>query len=228
VPKSASYTPPGINRNFGSELAQGEILLHLDADMELGSTDFLFKLAALFDAEHQAVIIEEHDIAYGFWSTCKAVERTCYRGTSMESARAVTRSLFQAIGGYSERIASGEDFFIASQYGTRTKVVRAPSIALRHNLGHSTLRSLLKKKFSYGRSSKPYLQSAKAAGSMSGVSLVLRSVNAYIRNWKLLKSQPFAYLAVFPLRAMELVAMLLGMWLAPTEPAPRPSVPSQK
>jgi GT2 family glycosyltransferase len=228
VSRPIAYSPPGKSRNLGAQLIQGEILLHLDADMELETTDFLSKLARLFDAEHEAVIIEEHDIGYGFWSQCKALERRCYRGTAMESARAVTRNLFEAVGGYSEAIASGEDFFITSLYRARTEVIRTDSIALRHNLGHSTLRNLLQKKYSYGRSSKPYLQSARSAGTSSAASLVQHSIQAYLRNWALIKSQPVAYLAIFPLRAMEFVAILLGMWLAPTDRASNPPVQSQK
>jgi len=228
VPRPVAYTPPGKSRNLAAQLIPCEILLHLDADMELASPDFLSTLAGLFDAEHEAVIIQELDTGYGFWSSCKALERTCYRGTSMESARAVTRNLFEAVGGYSMRIASGEDFFTTSLYRRKTQVRRTDSIILRHNLGHSTLRNLLRKKFMYGTSSKSYLRSARVAGSASGASLVQNSLRAYLRNWRLIKSQPSTYLAIFPLRVMEFIAVLLGMWLAPSHEATKATVPMRR
>src|SRR5713226_422324 len=106
------YSPPGRSRNLGAGSVQCRVLLHLDADMELETPDFLSNLEALIDHQHQAAIIHEHDVASGFWATCKAVERSCYFDTDMEAARAVTSELFSRVGGYDESISSGEDFFI--------------------------------------------------------------------------------------------------------------------
>jgi glycosyltransferase involved in cell wall biosynthesis len=213
IPKPSFYSPPARSRNLGAETIEGKILLHLDADMELESQDFLKKLETLVDSGHQAVVINEIDVASGFWARCKALERRCYRGTEVEAARAVTRELFARVGGYDENISSGEDFFITQLYRRETHVATDQSLSLRHHLGSYSLAFLLKRKFAYGRTSKTYLLRARSIGARSAGSIVGSSLRAYLRNWRLLGEQPLYYLCIFPLRAMEFLAVQAGMWL---------------
>jgi glycosyltransferase involved in cell wall biosynthesis len=215
LPKSAIYSPPARSRNVGAASIGGRILLHLDADMELDSPNFLKHLEALIDANHRAVIIHEFDLASGFWARCKALERSCYRGTEMEAARAVTRELFDQVGGYDEDISSGEDFYITRLYELKTQVARSNALQLRHYVGRYSLRSLLRKKFAYGRTAKTYLLKARGVGAKSAGSIVRSSMRAYLKNWRLIGKQPAHYVCIFPLRAMELIAVRLGTWLGP-------------
>ena len=106
-PRPAFYSPPGQSRNYGVAATSARLLLHLDADMRLPAPDFLARLVRLIDDTHQAAVIHELDVASGFWGKCKALERRCYWHTSLESARAVTRTLFTAVGGYDAQISSG-------------------------------------------------------------------------------------------------------------------------
>ncbi len=211
IPRPRYYSPPARSRNIGAESIEGKILVHLDADMELGSSDFLRRLETLIDTSHRAVVIHESDVASGFWARCKALERSCYRGTDMEGARAVTRELFARVGGYDEEISSGEDFFITRLFERQTEVTSDPSLLLLHHVGRCSLRSILSKKFAYGRTAHTYLIKARGVGARSGASIVRSSARAYLRNWRLLAKQPAHYLCIFPLRAMELVAVHLGM-----------------
>jgi glycosyltransferase involved in cell wall biosynthesis len=228
IPPPLFYTPPGRSRNLGAASIAGHILLHLDADMELGSIDLLERLEALIDSNHRAGIIHESDVASGFWSNCKALERSCYRGTLLEAARVVTRELFTEVGGYDEEISSGEDFFITRLYERETQVVTSDALWLRHHAEGSSLGSLLRKKFAYGRTAKVYLRKARRVGAPSEASIVRASLRAYSTNWRLLFSRPMQYLCVFPLRAMEFIAVRVGMWVdsrAHVRP-PRRSAPS--
>lgn len=215
IPRPRFYSPPARSRNIGARLAEGKILLQLDADMELGSIDFLRKLEALIDTSHRAAVIYELDVASGFWARCKALERSCYRGTQMEAARASTRELFVKVGGYDEAISSGEDFFITRLFEQHTNLARDESLLLRHHVGRGSLRSMLRKKFAYGRTANTYLSKAREVGAKSGPSIAWSSLRAYLRNWRLLGRQPAHYLGIFPLRAMELAAIRLGMWVGP-------------
>src|ERR1700738_5084457 len=45
ISRPTYYSPPARSRNIGANSISGEILLHLDADMELGFPDFLRQLA---------------------------------------------------------------------------------------------------------------------------------------------------------------------------------------
>jgi glycosyltransferase involved in cell wall biosynthesis len=219
-PFIAWVTPPfpSQSRNIGANLVNGRILLHLDQDMELGSLDFLEKLDLLIDSEHQAVVIREVDVATGFWSTCKGLERSCLYGTQMEGARAVTRELFVRVGGYDQHVSSGEDIFVTRLYERETQLVRHDSLALLHHSGRHSLKWMLTKKFLYGRSAKSYLRRASTVQAPSAGSLVFSSLRAYLKNWRLMLKHPMLYLCIFPLRFMEFSAMQFGMWYGPRIP----------
>ena len=215
VPRPIFYTPPGRNRNLGAGAVNGEILLHLDADMELPSSTFLQRLVGLIDGGHQAAVIHELDVATGFWNKCKALERRCYWNSPIESARAVTRSLFEKVGGYDESISSGEDFYISALYRLETSIARDNDLVLLHHTGRTSLRSLLSKKFRYGKSAGTYLRKARQAGAVSGATLAFASFIAYLANVRLLTHDPIHYCCIFPLRFMEFIAIRLGIWVGP-------------
>jgi len=209
-PRPAFYSPPSRSRNLGARAIASRILLHLDADMELGSPDFLARLQMLFDNDHRAVILEERDVARGYWANCKAVERLCYRGTRMESARAVTRDLFEAAGGYDERVSSGEDFLITRHYAAKTLVTRSSECFVYHHIGSPSLRDLLVKKFRYGRTAKTYFDRARQVQAMSPAAIIATSLRAYLSNWRLIRYRPAEYIGVLPLRILEMAAVQMG------------------
>jgi glycosyltransferase involved in cell wall biosynthesis len=212
APKGEFYSPPARSRNIGARSTSGRILLHLDADMELNSPSLLKRIAGAVDGDHQAVIIHEHDVASGFWARCKALERSCYWNTDMESARAVTRELFVLVGGYDEEVSSGEDLFITNLYKKHTEIRLDDALVLDHHLGRLSLRRLLAKKYSYGKTAQTYLSKARIAGAGSSLDIVRRSLAAYLKHWRLLLRHPALYLCIFPLRTLELLSLKLGKW----------------
>lgn len=212
-PRPAFYTPPGASRNRGVAVSTAPILVHLDADMEFPGDDMLAHIIALIDDSHRAAVIHEIDVANGFWSRCKALERRCYWDTPMESARAVRRDLFDGVGGYDENISSGEDFYVDSLYRHNTVVVRDPRLILLHHPGHQTLFSLLSKKYRYGKTASRYLRkvSSSNGGHSTRPGILQASVRAYLGNMSYLFRDPVHYTGIFALRLMEFVAILAGM-----------------
>ena len=217
VPRSPFYTPPARSRNLGARAVEGEILLHLDADMQLGSSNFLAKLAGIIDRDHRAAIIHERDVASGFWANCKALERSCYRGTGMEAARAVSRDLFNQVGGYDADVSSGEDFYVTGLYRRETRLASDNEVWVWHHTGNYTLASSLRKKFSYGRTAAIYIHRAGAVSAPSATAIARESMAAYIRNWRLILKHPANYIGIFPMRALESIAVLLGMLRGPRD-----------
>jgi len=204
------YTPPGPSRNLALSITNADVLLHLDADMQLSSSDFLAKLLHHIDDEHQAVLLHEEDVAQGFWSRCKALERRCYWGTSMEAARAVTRALFEKVGGYDPEISSGEDFDITHRYRTETAVTAADDLTVLHHTGRMTLHQLLRKKFRYGRTAGRYLRKERSKGGDPAWNIAKTSLIAYLANIGFLVKDPIHYSCIFPLRGLELLSITLG------------------
>ena len=210
-PRPSFYTPPGGSRNKGSELADAPILLHLDADMELPTRDFLARLIDLIDDSHRAAIIHELDVAEGFWGKCKAVERRCYWNTRMESARAVRSDLFKAVGGYDPQISSGEDFYVSDLYARFTAIASDRDLFLRHHTGRQSLRSMLKKKYRYGKTARVFLRKAATPRQGAARRIATASLSAYLRNARYLAKDPIHYLGMFPLRVLEFIAIRAGM-----------------
>jgi arabinofuranan 3-O-arabinosyltransferase len=215
LPEPDFYSPPARSRNVGAKSVHGEILLHLDSDMELPAPDFLQRLVGLVAEGNRAIVIHELDVAEGFWARCKSLERSCYRNTNMETARAVTRELFDLVGGYDSDVSSGEDFLITSLYRKQTRIASDEMLVLRHHIGRKSLRSLLHKKFTYGKTARTYLHKAAQVGASTAPSIVGTSIAAYLKNWRLIRNQPLEYVSIFPMRAMEFAALGFGMWLAP-------------
>jgi len=182
--------------------------------MELPDDDFLASLRALFSDDVQAVVIHERDVASGYWSQVKAAERLCYVGSSIESARAVTRALFDAVDGYNTTISSGEDYDISRRYATHTSIHRNHPLTVNHHTGRILLRTLLIKKFNYGRTVNDYLTESRATGGPTALSLLWTELTCFIRRWDLLTKDPFHYLGIFVLRGLELGAIVFGMGYA--------------
>lgn len=212
LPKPRFYSPPGNNRNVGAGKAKGEILLHLDADMELPDNAFLERLILLFDSVHQAIIIHEKDVAAGFWNKCKALERRCYwDNVNMQGARAVTKALFLKVGGYDSKISSGEDFYINNAYKSHTHIALSNDVYLYHHTGHISLQRLLVKKYNYGKTATLYLSKLQQQGKNESKRIIVDSLRSYMKNIKYLFSDPFHFIGIFVLRFFEYIALRLGM-----------------
>jgi hypothetical protein len=179
--------------------------------MELCGNDFLSRLGSVLDAEHRAAIVHEIDVADGFWARCKALERSMYWGTGMEAPRAVTRELFENVGGYNEGVAAGEDFIAARRYETCTQVAQYRSLVLYHHLGRYSLVAMLRKKYIYGRTVRQYFRAAEAIGGKSAFSIARTAMAAYLRSWPTSTRHPIEYLCIPPMRAAEFLAMQVGV-----------------
>lgn len=208
VPKPKFYTPPSRSRNIGASNAQGGIFLHLDSDMSL-SAGLVEEIVEKFEEDSSlgALIIHELDLTKGFWSKAKALERRCYWGNDkIESARVVRKEIFEKVGGYDEKISSGEDFDIHRRYKKVAKIGFCENV-LYHNLGELSLLKMLRKKFNYGKTAAAYLNKHQE----SGVSLLGVQLGCFIKNYHLFLQTPWVGLGAIFLKLSEFGAGGLGM-----------------
>jgi glycosyltransferase involved in cell wall biosynthesis len=108
---------PGPGRNRGAEAAQGEILVFMDADVELPSTDYLVDVLAEFDACGADVATCRLDpmserfgdqLGHAFYNRyTKLTERVLPHAPG--SCIIVRRDVHAAIGGFDERVVFAED-----------------------------------------------------------------------------------------------------------------------
>jgi glycosyltransferase involved in cell wall biosynthesis len=176
--------------------------------MELGDPFLLRNAVDLIGSNTQAVVLHERDVPTGFWSGVKAFEREFYVGRPIEAARLVTRRLFELVGGYDEEISSGADFDLHDRYGAATQIVACDDGLILHHTGHSTLRSLLRKKYSYGRAAQGYLTKATSRSIPTLLNVQMRAFFARPRD---AATHPAKYGALWLLRALEACALFAGL-----------------
>src|SRR5439155_24891828 len=97
------------------EMASGNFLLLIDSDMVLQPQIVDECLSAVLRGA-QAVIVPEVSIGEGYWSACKALERSCYVGDdAIEAPRFVQRQIFADVNGFDEELTGGEDWDLAAR-----------------------------------------------------------------------------------------------------------------
>lgn len=174
-------------RNLGAKQSEGEFLIFIDSDMELGETVIEECIYKMEDSDVGSIIIPEISIGEGFWASCKALERSCYVGDdTIEAARFFRREVFDLIGGYDEGLVSGEDWDLSQRVRkTSFKCIRIPSF-IKHHEGKLNLLKTMKKKFYYSHFIKSYIHKNP---QMAKKQLVLIRP-AFLRNWRLLLRHP--------------------------------------
>jgi arabinofuranan 3-O-arabinosyltransferase len=208
LPAPLFYSPPTKSRNLGAASSNGEILYHLDSDMEL-SPGLIEESVEIFSSNKNigALIVHEVDATSGFWSKVKAFERKCYWGNdSIESARIVRKEIFNKICGYDENLNSGEDFDIHKRYKEHTKIAYCNN-TVSHNLGHLNFIKLITKKYQYGKTAKLYFSKS----GTSGLGLVKEQFLCYAKNYREFLKHPILGCSTIFLKVAEFSSGLAGM-----------------
>ena len=211
VPYPGFYTPPSKSRNIGAKRSKGEFLYHLDCDMRL-SKNLLREAVDKFslDPKLGALIVHENDLAKGFWGRCKTLERRCCWGNDrLESARIVRRKIFEKIGGYDEKISSGEDFDIHRRYKNHGRIGFCQGTVF-HELGQLSFRKQIRKKYSYGKTASVYFNKHHE----SGFSVIKEEVGSYLKHYPRFLKDPITGTGVLILKVCEFCAGLGGFLAA--------------
>lgn len=169
-------------RNYAVQKASGKYILVVDSDMEL-AIEVVSDCIVEIDDATQAIIIPEESFGKGFWSECKALERSFYVGIDwIEAPRFFTKSLYEKVGGYDENMVGGEDWDLCSRIRQQTNVGRIKSY-IRHNEGHLKLSEIIQSRKYYARGFKQHYDKPKVDGQKSGI---VQAVSVF----KLLLSRP--------------------------------------
>jgi glycosyltransferase involved in cell wall biosynthesis len=160
-------------RNFGAAMARGRYLLFIDSDMVLDRNVVGDCVKAI---EHQprgvGVVIPEESFGQGFWARCKQLERSFYVGVDwIEAARFFRKDIFKQIGGYDEKMISGEDWDLAQRAEAMGRIARVQSF-IHHNEGAPSLWQVVSKKYYYARHFSGYMKdksNTKKASKQTGI-----------------------------------------------------------
>ena len=194
-------------RNFGAQSACGDYLFFIDSDMELTPevVDDCMKAAVCSHAN--AVVVPEISVGEGFWTKCKALERSCYVGDdTIEAARFFGKDAFFSVGHFDEEITGQEDWDLHVRISKAGFKIGRVNAFIRHNEGRLSLRKTMIKKHNYGKTLKIYRNKhPKEAG------VQLRLIRpAFIRNWRKLARDPVHASGMLFMKACELGAAWLG------------------
>lgn len=196
-------------RNFGAKNANGEYYFVPDCDMFLEKNVIKECVdLATEDSTIKAIVIPEKSIGEGFWSTCKALERSCYLGDStIEAARFFEKKAFWEMGGYDEELTGPEDWDLPQKIKSKYKIGRIKSFIL-HDEGNISLLSLAKKKYYYGLKVSRYIQKHPVSSTVQQIIYLLRP--AFYKNWRLLIKSPFFAGGMIVMLFIEQIAGFTG------------------
>lgn len=155
----------------------------------------------------KAIIIPEDSFGVGFWSQCKRLEKRCYQGDDkIEASRFFEKNSFWKIGGWDEKMISGEDWDLTRRFREKYLIARIKSKIL-HDEGKLTFIKIAKKKFYYATKSQVYLKKYPLKIT-DLIFFIIRP--AYIKNWKSLIADPVHLIGLFVLKSIELLAGVAG------------------
>jgi glycosyltransferase involved in cell wall biosynthesis len=194
-------------RNVGVHVATGEWVLWIDADMELPADVVANALASATEQSADGVFVPEMTVGQGFWTACRALERSCCTGELLVQApRLVRRSYLIETGGFVESLAGTEDAELRSRMVAHgIPLVAIPDLIIHHE-GRLTFSGTLAKRYYYGRGLAHYGRSYP--GALSGQ--VRAALAAYAHHWRRLASHPVTAAGAAALRLGEFGAYTLG------------------
>lgn len=207
-------------RNLGIERASGEWILWIDADMELPPTIVERAVAAALDEDAEGVFIPEITVGDGYWTACRALERSCcIEEIMVQSPRLVRRSYLRRTGGFLESLSGTEDAELrARMMADGCRLAWIPDLIV-HDEGAMSLGFIWSKRYYYGRGLKRYrAEHPGALADQAG-----SAVGAYRRHWRRLAAKPTVAAGVVVMRAGEFAAYGVGALLGALERSPRSS-----
>ena len=193
-------------RNRGVMEATGEWVLWIDADMLLRPDVVSSALAAARRDGARAVSIPETTVGEGFWTACRALERSCYLDdASLFNPRLLRRDLLAEMG-FDETMAGPEDADLRLRLAAAGVVVAHATGVIDHDEGRLTLPSVWRKRVYYGESLPAFAAANPGAVRAQGAA----TVRAFVRHRRRLLWDPVHGLGLVVLRSMEAAGYLAG------------------
>lgn len=194
-------------RNYGANLAKGEYIYNVDADMEL-TNDVIDEAVKLCDRGFDAVIIPEDSFGVGPWARAKNLERRFFWGDdTIESPRFFKKKVWDKLGGFDKKMGSAEDRDMHQRILEAGYKVARTKYMIMHNEGKLTLKQVFQKQFRYKREILKYIQRRPLIGIKSYIPLR----KSHIVNWRMFISRPEDTILFLIMKTVESIAGVAGI-----------------
>jgi len=212
-PNMAWGTP--YQQNLGAEKAKGKYLYFVDADMVLPPEVINAYIQQMEVEKADSMVIPEISFGEGYWAKCKALERSCYLvgDPLIEAPRFHQKTAWDKVGGLDPKMGGYYDQDIHMRLLEQGFKVTRSNTAILHDEGRLTLRKLMKKRFTYGKSMKFYLQKyGKNTKIYTNQLTLFRPV--YFKNWRKLIKDPVHLSGFAVMKTLEAAALFCGFLAA--------------
>jgi glycosyltransferase involved in cell wall biosynthesis len=192
-------------RNHGTALSSGEVVVFIDSDMVL-EPHVAAAIAGRFTTAPRlgALVIPERSFGTGFLAGCRAMEKDLYLGNDrVEAPRAFRRTVIDTLGGWNEELVAAEDWDLADRTVEAGVGVGRVDALIWHDEGRIRLRATFTKKRYYGQWIEQYLRTRPAGGRRLARTALLRQPGRLLRH-------PLLTGGLIVLKATEATGLLLG------------------
>lgn len=192
-------------RNLGIERSGGDWVMWIDGDMELPQSVLQRAMDAASNAD--GVFIPEKTVGVGYWTRCRALERSCcIEEVLVQSPRLVRRQYMIESGGFLTSLSGTEDAELRTRMLEDSCTLTWIPDLIVHDEGRITLSGVVRKRYYYGRGLASY--KSDHPGALAGQAKA--AMGAYRRHWRRLVSQPLVAVGVVFMRGVEAAAYGLG------------------
>jgi len=196
-------------RNFGVKKSGGNYVFFVDSDMVLNK-HVIRDCVNLIDNNNliKIITIPERSIGVGFWSKCKALERSYYKNINwMEAARFFNKKLFEKSGGFDEKLSAGEDFDLSQKISHNSHNYSSGRInsEIIHNEQQLSLTKTLKKKFYYGKFISNYQNKAHNNKLFKLQASPVQRYLLYFSDYRKLFSNPIVGIGMIFMKNLEFI-----------------------
>ncbi len=205
-------------RNFGARESKGKYLVFIDSDMQL-SKDVVKDCAERTTQEKnvKALVIPEKSFGKGFWARCKRLEKSFYVGVDwMEAARFFEKKIFLTVGGYDEKLISGEDWDLSQRIEKKCAIDRVDKFIF-HNERETNLARTIWKKFYYSRHFAGYVKKGCNKGKVKRQTGIMMRYKLFLTSPTKLLKDPLVGIGMLLMKTCELgfggVGYLVGRYL---------------
>ena len=133
------------------------------------------------------VALPERTIGTGFWTACRALERQCYLDDPLlHNPRLIRREILTGGGGFALSMSGPEDADLRLRMRAAGARIELAPVLVDHDEGRLTIRSVMEKRYYYGRSLPAFADSHEGEVARQGLTVA----RSYLRNWRLLAHHP--------------------------------------